>query len=77
MELKPNHTIEPKYNDRHHQNCKICPTQEYAVAVEIVQRSGLQADRWGFLIHDIASNLLGQGPYILTDGFVPDDWEGD
>ena len=74
MRLTPNYSVEPNYSERHRHECGICTTPEYQIALKTVQRSGLRADRWGFLIHDIASHLLGKGPYVLTDGFVPDDY---
>ena len=77
MRLKPDYSSQPSYNIQHLDSCKICHSPEYNQALRIVQRSGLNASHWGFLIHDIASHLMGDGPYVLTGDFYPDDAEGD
>lgn len=42
-------------------SCDICASPEYQKAREILVRSGLQPDKWGFLLHDIARELIAAG----------------
>lgn len=39
--------------------CQVCQSPEYQRAIAIIQRSGMDPDKWGFLLHDIAQALRG------------------
>ena len=58
-----------RYQERHLETCQICPSSEYQTAQKILRRSGLNVNNWGFLLHDLASELRGEGPYILREQF--------
>lgn len=37
--------------------CQVCQSPEYQRAIAIIQHSGMDPDKWGFLLHDIARAL--------------------
>lgn len=74
MQTKESVLASKRYTERHVASCKICSSSEYQSAQAILRRSGLRVDQWGFLLHDIASHLRGDGPYILTDeSLIPEN----
>lgn len=47
-------------------SCAVCVSPQYKQAEEIVKRSGLRPDYWGYLLHDIAGALINSHEQLST-----------